>query len=437
MVHVAPLSLVGMGVASFSCLLSTIALLMMKRSADVEAGLPICKRYRWLAGFTLNTTSELFLTSLAMSLAPLSLIAPVAGLSIVFSALLAHWGCVMGVRERLTRIDWFCTGLVLFGVILATSFGPQKDEVPEYARVQRSFAGPAFIFFSSTCLLVIVGWTSFWMAPCCAARRPTADSLVTSFFSGYSAAACGAFSQLFLKIVMVAVRTLINGDYSPLWMPVTWGSAVGLAMTAPLQLYLLNMTLASGAVTFTVPLYTSLIMILTIAAGGLLFEEFRDVDKGFTIAFCFAVFSVMIGLFVLSHRQQVRERSSSARTHLVRDSHPSISSSRQHNEPSLNVGPMSSDVGSESDIYLARDAEVMLTPPALASPVRNGNTPSASGLTPVVEPEGGDQRNGMTPEGATTSLSSLSSMCRSSSGIAINMELSTPPRGHRRSHTCS
>lgn len=374
MLKVAPLSLVGMGVASFSCLLSTIALLMMKRSADLESGLPICKRYRWLAGFTLNTTSELFLTSLAMSLAPLSLIAPVAGLSIVFSALLAHWGCVMGVRERLTRVDWLCTALVLFGVVLATSFGPQNDAVPEYARVQRSFLGPAFIFFSLTCITVIFGWTTFWMAPCFAYWRPGPSSLTTAFFSGYSAAACGAFSQLFLKIVMVAIRTLINGDSSPLWMPVTWGSAVGLATTAPLQLYLLNMTLASGAVTFTVPLYTSLIMILTIAAGGsrrapttffttfrasarlqfalrahtqsdlifscsvgLLFEEFVDVDKGFTVAFCLAVFCVMIGLFVLSHRQQLRERSSSARRHLVHGHQSSFS--RRNNE----------HVGSESE----------------------------------------------------------------------------------------
>lgn len=208
------------------------------------------------------------LTSLAMALAPLSLIAPVAGLSIVFSAVLAHFGCVMGVRERLNGVEWGCTALVLFGVLLAASFGPQNDAVPDYHRAQTAFSGPAFLFFTFTCVSVIVGWTTFWLAPCFRKRRPAYDSLVTSFFSGYSAAACGAFSQLFLKVIMVAVRTMINGDSSPLSMPVTWCAAVGLAACAPLQLYLLNMTLASGAVTFTVPLYTSLIMILTIGAGG-------------------------------------------------------------------------------------------------------------------------------------------------------------------------
>jgi magnesium transporter len=306
--RVAPLSLLGIAIATVSCLLSTIALLIMKRSADTEVGLPICKRKLWLAGFTLNTTSELVLTSLAMSLAPLSLIAPVAGMSIVFSAILAHFGAVAGLRERLTGIDWVCTALVLFGVLLASAFGPQNDKVPDYHRAQRAFATPAMLFFTFTCLSVITCWTVFWLAPVFRKQRPSVDSLITSFFSGYSAAACGAFSQLFLKIIMVAVRTLINGESYPLGMPITWASAVGLALCAPLQLYLLNMTLASGAVTFTVPLYTSLIMILTIAAGGLLFEEFVDIDKGFIIAFCTAVLSVMVGLFILSHRQQARPR---------------------------------------------------------------------------------------------------------------------------------
>jgi len=222
---------------------------------------------------------------------------------------------------------------------------------------------------------------------------------------------------------------------------------VGLAATAPLQLYLLNMTLASGAVTFTVPLYTSLIMILTIAAGGLLFEEFVDVDKGFTIAFCLAVFCVMVGLFVLSHRQQIRERSSSSCSHLVRDANHSISSSRQHNEPSLNAATFdthlrsSSDVGSDSECYLSREAEAMMIgSPALTA--ERGDTDRGGGLTPVREPidvECGKpqgQRVRITPEDGGSSLGRLSGICRSSSGIAINMEL-TPQRGHRRSNTCS
>mmetsp|Transcript_71494 Transcript_71494/g.190160 ORF Transcript_71494/g.190160 Transcript_71494/m.190160 type:complete len:421 (+) Transcript_71494:3-1265(+) len=420
---------------------------MMKKSADVEAGLPICKRYRWLAGFTLNTTSELVLTSLAMSLAPLSLIAPVAGLSIVFSALLAHWGCVMGVRERLTRIDWFCTALVLFGVVLATSFGPQNDEVPEYARVQKSFGGPAFLFFSFTCLSVIVGWTVFWLAPCFAHYRPGPSSLVTSFFSGYSAAACGAFSQLFLKIVMVGVRTLINGDTSPLFMPVTWGSAVGLAACAPLQLYLLNMTLASGAVTFTVPLYTSLIMILTIAAGGLLFEEFIDVDKGFVVAFCLAVFFVMIGLFILSHRQQMREHSRLNSCSMSHDAQPSISSSRQLDPiatPETHLRS-SSDMGSESDIYM-RDAEVMLTASgvtpfkSLDACASDGGVPASccgTGLPSVSEPEGEHAATRMLPGGGLSAAVECSpGLGRSASSVAMDVELGAP-RGHRRSHTYS
>ena len=47
----------------------------------------------------MNTSSEAFLTTVALSFAPLSVISPVGGLAIAFSALLARFGCVMGLRE--------------------------------------------------------------------------------------------------------------------------------------------------------------------------------------------------------------------------------------------------------------------------------------------------------------------------------------------------
>ena len=48
---------------------------------------------------------------------------------------------------------------------------------------------------------------------------------------------------------------------------------VALCICAPTQLYLLNLTLASGRATFTIPLYLSLTMLLTSLSGGVLFNE--------------------------------------------------------------------------------------------------------------------------------------------------------------------
>ncbi len=45
--------------------------------------------------------------------------------------------------------------------------------------------------------------------------------------------------------------------------PLAWLALLGLALSAPTQLYLLNTTLASSSVALSVPLYSSLIILLT------------------------------------------------------------------------------------------------------------------------------------------------------------------------------
>ena len=74
-----------------------------------------------------------------------------------------------------------------------------------------------------------------------------------------------------------------------------WVSAGGLILLAPLQLYLLNSMLASGAVTLSVPLYLSLMVLLVGVGGGLLCDEFEDMPPFNLAMFALAVTLVMSG----------------------------------------------------------------------------------------------------------------------------------------------
>ena len=71
-------------------ILTNIGILMQKHSADVERHLCLIYRWRFWVGFTLNLGSEVGLTSTALYLAPLSFIAPLAGLAVVFNAMIAR-----------------------------------------------------------------------------------------------------------------------------------------------------------------------------------------------------------------------------------------------------------------------------------------------------------------------------------------------------------
>jgi hypothetical protein len=61
-----PTNLLGMSFAVLSSLLSVTGLLIQKYSARVEAGKPICRRWRFWCGFWLNTGSEAVLSMFAL-----------------------------------------------------------------------------------------------------------------------------------------------------------------------------------------------------------------------------------------------------------------------------------------------------------------------------------------------------------------------------------
>ena len=223
-----PLHLIGMGFAVASSLCSTIGLLIQKHSAAVEAGKPMCRRWRFWVGFSLNLGSEAILSSTALYFTPLSLIAPMGGLTVIFNALLVHFGVVCGIREKLSRLEWSCTIVVMMGVSLATISGPGSTTTGplDLDALPQRMARPAFASFAATMVGIVVIWLlvshsgrssggsgGSGGSGCrsrlsgCRSRylprltllrglRPADDSLTASVMSGTTAACCGSCSVL-------------------------------------------------------------------------------------------------------------------------------------------------------------------------------------------------------------------------------------------------
>ena len=119
----------GVGLAALSALISTFALLIMKHSADVEKGLmlwPSCKhpwRKRWWIGFIMNTGSELGISTFALMFVPMTVIAPVNGSAVIFSALVARLGWVSDRIYRITQAR-SCSDASLLSAATASSLPP-------------------------------------------------------------------------------------------------------------------------------------------------------------------------------------------------------------------------------------------------------------------------------------------------------------------------
>ena len=107
--------LLGLGLAFVSTILSTIGLLIQKTSADLEKHKPAWRRWRFWLGFAINLGSEVTLTPVAMSLTPLSLLAPMTGVGIATGTLISASGCLPGLKEPLSCSEAMSTVLVIGG----------------------------------------------------------------------------------------------------------------------------------------------------------------------------------------------------------------------------------------------------------------------------------------------------------------------------------
>jgi hypothetical protein len=230
----------------------------MKRSADVEVGLPLCKRWRWWLGFVINTGSELTLSTVALTLAPLAIIAPVFGTQVIFSAMIARAGCVPGVKEMMSLCEWICLAGAIAGIALCSAFGPSSETAILYEEYQIYLPQGRYLGFLVPAVTLVFCWSLILTNKRLTWLRPKDDSLTTAVVSSLGAGVAGSCSIVSSRIFTTALiwELIVGGNTKVLGMWVSWLGVFGLIASAPTQLWLLNYALASGKAAFTVPLYT-------------------------------------------------------------------------------------------------------------------------------------------------------------------------------------
>ena len=134
----------GILLIPIGCISSASSLLLMKASVMERPDLPAYKNVRWLLGFFLLGIMATVVDVIVLGMLPLSVVAPFAGLTIVFSLLLASSGLITGQKEQLSRSDLTAIFLVLCGVTLVSAFGPHSSEAPSLSVLIAAFQRPRF-----------------------------------------------------------------------------------------------------------------------------------------------------------------------------------------------------------------------------------------------------------------------------------------------------
>ena len=289
-------------------LCAATGLTLMKSSTVHEGEKPFFLRWRWLAGFSFLGVLTTVVDVYVLGFLPLSVVAPFAGLTIVFTLAIASTG-LLNEPEPLRHTDVIGIGFIIVGEVVVSVFGPHSSHGLTSAEIMADAQKPVFAAFAAASMATVLTWVALGMLPAArerclraAAEAGGAASLLATALSAYSAAVCGALGTVFLKIVSEALRANAQGASLAIWATVPMVVAtVGLVACAPLSMYLLDTTLASGDVASAVPLYQTSLVLLTSAAGGVFFREFAAMGPPQAIGYTCGIALCLLGLGVLGH----------------------------------------------------------------------------------------------------------------------------------------
>lgn len=188
----------------------------------MDVGKPLCRRWRFALGFALNAGSELALTSVSLVLAPLSILTAFGGFSVIFNAMISHFGflqCVQrldtrffGAREhshydleKMATKDWWGTLVVLIGATLISVSGPGSVDpsagnttnttndtvsagLQQLQQMPEMIAQPGYIVFTAICWFIVIWWVTIIHPPiCCRSMgklKPPTSSKKMAVYSG-------------------------------------------------------------------------------------------------------------------------------------------------------------------------------------------------------------------------------------------------------------
>mmetsp|Transcript_55312 Transcript_55312/g.89448 ORF Transcript_55312/g.89448 Transcript_55312/m.89448 type:complete len:327 (+) Transcript_55312:59-1039(+) len=279
---------------------SAVGLLLMKKSADTESDFPFYHRRLWFQGFLFLFVNATVIDLMIFSVTPLAVIAPFSGLTIVFSTLLAHFGYVTA-KEDISASQWKAISAVCIGVFTISVSGPRASGEVSNGNIQELVFSRSFEALAVVSILGIVVSLAALLLYGGRDRdgKDGKDALSENYYVillAYGSASCGAMSQLCLKVVSMELNPAKQADGANWdWNTFACGLA-GLAVFAPLQLYMLNSTLVISPTSYAVPLYQTLLVLLSILAGGTFFKEFAAVSTDSFVVFIAGVVLALAGL---------------------------------------------------------------------------------------------------------------------------------------------
>ena len=299
----APAGLVFVGIllASIGACTSGLGMNLMKASSRLESHRPLWRRYRWIAGVALACWVNTALDTVAFALAPLSVIAPIGGLTIVVSVMLARCGWA-GEREPVVPTQWVAIGAVVGGVAVVDLYGPHPDPQFNTTEVLQHFYKEGFVAYQ----VLTVGTLTFLYGGMFLGLLggPYIETTITAAVAG---GMCSGITQTMMKIMATCFGAWVLNSELPFDIFEFWVAVSELTVVAFILLHVLNVCISSANLAISTPLYQVMVILFTIVAGCAFYGDLAVATRSELLMFMLGVICVLSGLGVLISMRETHE----------------------------------------------------------------------------------------------------------------------------------
>lgn len=293
---------VGIALASVGACVSGLGMNLIKASSRLEYGRPLWRQYRRLAGISLACWVNTALDTVAFALAPLSVIAPIGGLTIVVSVVLAWYGWA-GERELVVPAQWVAIGAVVGGVAIVDVYGPHPDPQFNTSGVLQHFhkGGGAWYQLLTFGTLVFL-YTGMFLGHL---GGPYIETTITTAVAG---GMCSGITQTMMKVMATCAAAWVLNRELPFSMVEFWMALVELLVVAIVLLHVLNVCIGSANLAISTPLYQVMVILFTIVAGCAFYGDLAVATRSELLMFMLGVVCVLGGLGVLIFKRESHEK---------------------------------------------------------------------------------------------------------------------------------
>ncbi|XP_021772154.1 probable magnesium transporter NIPA6 isoform X1 [Chenopodium quinoa] len=247
----------------------------------------------WWLGLFMMIVGEVA-NFVAYAFAPAILVTPLGALSIIVSAVLAHFM----LKERLNKLGFLGCVMCIVGSVIIVVHAPKEHSVTSVQEIWNMATQMAFLLYVGS-VLVLVSILVLYFAPLCGHSNVLVFTGICSLM--------GSLSVMSVKALGISLKLTFEGNNQLLY-PETWFFTVVLLTCVITQMNYLNKALDTFNTVVVSPIYYVMFTTLTILASVIMFKDWDGQDGAAIISEICGFIVVVLGTILLQMTKEVMEK---------------------------------------------------------------------------------------------------------------------------------